>query len=65
MKQDIRFNVPIDLGKQHFEAEVTYSFIINARGWLEFAGQQITSLSAFANWFTDRGQAEFIDAAAA
>lgn len=65
MKQQVRFNRPIDLGDHHFKAGATYTFTVTPRQWIFYRRERLTTLSAFATWFTDQGYADFVDARAA
>ena len=63
--QEIFFPVKVTLDKfTVFEANQTYIFTVTDDQWLEFEDVRIISLAAFANCFTDRGHAQFVDAAA-
>ena len=64
MKQQILFHRDLELKGISFEAG-THEFYITDDWWMIFDGRRIMSLAVFANWFTDRGQATFVDSAAA
>lgn len=47
----------------HFKPGITYTFQIPDGRWIVYYGKRRITLSAFANWYTDTGYAQFLDAA--